>query len=793
MPTISLDPTQAGVQITRDGFGWGPIGSPAGPITYGFRSSSPGYETYYYDALGRLHAEGLQTTFTQFNSTQIDAANLAIQLWGDVANISFSRVGSGDSGPSAYTNNATILFGNYSNGFDGAAAFSYYATQGQTASSDQAGDVWMNAYYGVNTSPAVGNYGFLTILHELGHGAIGLEHPGDYNAAPGVPITYANNAEYIEDTRQYTVMSYFEASNTGANHVYNGVTIYASTPLLDDIAAAQRLYGPNMTTRTGDTVYGFNSNADRSVFHLTNATDQVVFAVWDAGGNDTFDFSGYDDNQFINLNPGAFSDVGALTGNVAIALNVIIENAIGGGGNDVIVGNTADNMLSGGNGNDTELGGDGADVLYGGAGNDFLQGNDGNDQLYGGDGSDVLDGGSGGNWLSGGNGADVLVGGSGNDTLYGDDGNDTIFGNEDNDYLSGGTGDDYLDGGAGDDVIDAGPGNDTAVGGDGNDVMFGFGGNDVLVGQNGDDQIYGGDNDDTIIGDNGGGSGSGDDRLFGEQGNDFLEGDGGNDQLYGGDGNDVLDGGTGNDVLYGGNGDDVAVGGDGNDLIFGDAGNDTLIGSNGDDFISGEDGNDFLDGGNGNDTLYGGNGDDVIDTGAGVNVAYGGLGNDVIVGRDSANTLSGDDGDDTMIGGTGNDTLYGGSGNDYVDAGTAGNDVLFGGDGNDTLQTSGVGNDSLYGGAGTDLAAVLENGNVSHVDIWDFLIGPEHDVLDIQLRDGITVALVTDNGIDTTIAFSDGDAVVLHGVTGGGTPFASLPDIDQLSQQQASYDLVFFG
>ena len=32
--------------------------------------------------------------------------------------------------------------------------------------------------------------------------------------------------------------------------------------------SSRRLYGINTHTRTGDTVYGFNSNADRLAFHL---------------------------------------------------------------------------------------------------------------------------------------------------------------------------------------------------------------------------------------------------------------------------------------------------------------------------------------------------------------------------------------------------------------------------------------------------------------------------------------------------------------------------------------------
>lgn len=63
----------------------------------------------------------------------------------------------------------------------------------------------------------------------------------------------------------------------------------------------------------------------------------------------------------------------------------LIENAIGGSGNDTITGNAASNTLTGNAGNDT---------LKGAAGTDTLLGNGGTDYLYGGLGNDVLTGGA---------------------------------------------------------------------------------------------------------------------------------------------------------------------------------------------------------------------------------------------------------------------------------------------------------------------------------------------------------------------------------------------------------------
>lgn len=127
-----------------------------------------------------------------------------------------------------------------------------------------------------------------------------------------------------------------------------------------------------MNTRTGDTVYGFNSNTGRDFYSANSSSDKLIFSVWDAGGTDTFDFSGYRNDQRINLNEGGFSDVGGLKGNVSIAHGVTIENAIGGSGNDIIIGNDANNILNGGAGDDVIYGGGGADTLTGGAGKDIF-------------------------------------------------------------------------------------------------------------------------------------------------------------------------------------------------------------------------------------------------------------------------------------------------------------------------------------------------------------------------------------------------------------------------------------
>jgi hypothetical protein len=350
-PTIHLSPAQAGAQITRDNLHWGPtLGAPTGPISYAFRQGPPTYNS----------SSNERASFSQVTAEQKTAVETAMRLWSNLANISFTEVAA-----ASYTNAATILVGNYYNTGDGSAAFAYYPRDNQSFTSSQ-GDVWLNIADSKMLSPTAGSFQYLAIEHEIGH-ALGLEHPGNYNAAPGVSITYDASALYVEDSRQYTIMSYFGASNTGANHVYQGQAIFASTPLLHDIAAIQRLYGANTSFASGDTTYGFNSDAD-AAFRIGGSTHQVVYSIWDGGGVDTLDFSGYGNNQVIDLTAGNFSDVGALKKNVSIAVGAVIENATGGSGNDSLIGNAAGNRLAGGGGNDRLQGGGGSDVIDGGSG-----------------------------------------------------------------------------------------------------------------------------------------------------------------------------------------------------------------------------------------------------------------------------------------------------------------------------------------------------------------------------------------------------------------------------------------
>ncbi|MEW5699240.1 M10 family metallopeptidase C-terminal domain-containing protein [Pseudomonas synxantha] len=273
-----------------------------------------------------------------FTSQQAELARQALKSWQDVANVTFTENaknldGHVDIGDMPGTNNGVASLPN-----------KYLRNTFANIGTADAG-----------THPKQGGYFRQVLIHETGH-AIGLEHPGKYDGSG----TYATHAEYAGDTRARSVMSYFSERNQ-PGHDFN--SWHPSAPMMDDIAAAQRLYGANTNTRNTDTTYGFNSNTNRDALSLKTANDNPVFCVWDGGGNDTLDFSGYSQNQKINLNAESFSDVGALKGNVSIAKGVTLENAVGGAGNDALIGNHVANRLAGGGGADRLQGGGGADTF----------------------------------------------------------------------------------------------------------------------------------------------------------------------------------------------------------------------------------------------------------------------------------------------------------------------------------------------------------------------------------------------------------------------------------------------
>jgi serralysin len=302
---------------------WSPAPGTGATVTVGFAQTASG--------------DG-DLGFSTFTTQQIAATQAVLQYYSDVCNITFNVLGN--------TDNAAILLSNY-NQSDGSGGHAYYP--GSTDPASLTGDVHINRNANSATSLPVGSYEFYTLMHELGH-AVGLSHPGLYNAGPGQTITYATDAEFIQDTQQYTVMSYFDESNA----MPSSWGSYPDTLMLYDIYALQQIYGANMSTRAGDTVYGFHSNAGSDVYDFATNTVPVV-CIWDGGGIDTLDLSGYSASENISLIGGTFSNVGGQMDNVSIAYGAVIENAIGGSSSDLIhlSADAVDNLVNGNGGSDT--------------------------------------------------------------------------------------------------------------------------------------------------------------------------------------------------------------------------------------------------------------------------------------------------------------------------------------------------------------------------------------------------------------------------------------------------------
>ena len=230
-----------------------------------------------------------------------------------------------------------------------------------------------------------------------------------------------------------------------------------------------------------------------------------------------------------------------------------IENAIGSGFNDILVGSDAANVLDGGAGNDSLGGGAGNDTLIGGLGNDTLAGNAGTDTVsYAGTAGAVVVNLSAAGFASGlGNVAsNRSAGAAGLDTLTsienatGGEGNDTIVGSAAANVLTGGAGNDVLIGGLGNDTIDGGLGIDTASFATNTQAVT----INLTAGTATSSTVAGGSGTDTLISIENAIGGSAADTFTGTAGANRLEGGGGNDTFNVTGGSDTLVGGAGTDI-----------------------------------------------------------------------------------------------------------------------------------------------------------------------------------------------------------------------------------------------------
>ncbi|WP_275788324.1 M10 family metallopeptidase C-terminal domain-containing protein [Pararhizobium gei] len=366
-----------------------------GPITYSFADNISDFGPSYSHTIGGFQ----QISATQQNAIQSIlegnvASGTALFTYG-----SFEQVANLDISLAADPFGASDVTIAQTNTFDGSnLSTARVADFPELDQRSSGGDVWFGDDYASYRTPEVGTYSWMTHIHELGH-AVGLSH--GHNAGTSIP-GFQFAIPHDRDSTEFSVMSYrayigdplFGGSS---NETYG----YSQTLMMYDIAALQHLYGADFTTNSSDTVYTWSGTTGEMFVNgvgqgapgggIGGAANRVYLTIWDGEGRDTYDFSTYTENSFIDLAPGAWSLVSQVqranlgegayaNGNVYNALQYdgdvrsLIENAEGGSANDDIGGNAAANELSGNDGNDILVGQAGSDNLLGGAGTDTLYG-----------------------------------------------------------------------------------------------------------------------------------------------------------------------------------------------------------------------------------------------------------------------------------------------------------------------------------------------------------------------------------------------------------------------------------
>ncbi|MEM7547125.1 MAG: M10 family metallopeptidase C-terminal domain-containing protein [Pseudomonadota bacterium] len=431
-------------------------------MTFSFPVSAVAYDRDL-DAVGIQYGTGeANNDFAGLNASQADAARAAFAKFEAVSGLTFTELSGADAG------DATLRIAQ--SGLP-ATAWGYYPS-----SVEEGGDAWLGRDAGYYDVVERGGYAWHTIMHEIGH-TLGLKHGHDSGGHGALPGT--------EDSMEFSIMTYRSFVDDPLIGGYsNSGWSYAQSLMQTDIAAIQQMYGANYDYNSGSTVYTWDEKTGEQ---FINGVGQgapggnVIFqTIWDGGGDDVFRFTNYSADLVVDLAPGEgtivdpsqlawlnrfemgsgpeiYASASIYTAQLFQGdTRALIENAVGGKGDDILSGNDVRNVLKGRSGDDTLLGGEGNDRLVGNSGNDSLEGGDGNDVLVGQRGRDELTGGAGDDQLRGGQWADDLNGGTGDDRLSGGGGKDTI---------NGGAGDDELMGGGGRDcfVFEANAGADTII------------------------------------------------------------------------------------------------------------------------------------------------------------------------------------------------------------------------------------------------------------------------------------------------------------------------------------------